>query len=63
MARTIESIRRWSDIPLIIQLAHAGRKASTDIPWEGGNFLRPQARVADCRPVANPVCCKRRASA
>ena len=41
MARTIESIRRWSDIPLIIQLAHAGRKASTDVPWEGGEQFPP----------------------
>ena len=41
MARTIESIRHWSDIPLIIQLAHAGRKASTDVPWEGGEQFAP----------------------
>lgn len=41
MAHTIESIRRWSDIPLIIQLAHAGRKASTDVPWEGGEQFPP----------------------
>src|ERR1700743_1778283 len=32
MARVIESVRRWSDIPIAIQLAHAGRKASTEIP-------------------------------
>ncbi len=24
-----------------IQLAHAGRKASTDVPWRGGGFLTP----------------------
>jgi 2,4-dienoyl-CoA reductase-like NADH-dependent reductase (Old Yellow Enzyme family) len=36
MRRTIESIRRWSDIPIAIQLSHAGRKASTEVPWEGG---------------------------
>ena len=34
--RTVESIRRWSDIPIAIQLAHAGRKASTEVPWKGG---------------------------
>ena len=28
-ARTLESVRRWSDMPIAIQLAHAGRKAST----------------------------------
>ncbi|MEZ5292002.1 MAG: NADH:flavin oxidoreductase/NADH oxidase [Vicinamibacterales bacterium] len=29
----LEAVRRWSDIPLAIQLAHAGRKASTEVPW------------------------------
>lgn len=36
MARTLEGVRRWSDMPIAIQLAHAGRKASTDLPWRGG---------------------------
>jgi 2,4-dienoyl-CoA reductase-like NADH-dependent reductase (Old Yellow Enzyme family) len=36
IARTLERIRRWSDIPIAIQLAHAGRKASTELPWKGG---------------------------
>src|SRR6202045_5382208 len=27
MARTLESVRRWSPIPVALQLAHAGRKA------------------------------------
>src|SRR5215470_7121437 len=26
MRRTLDGIRRWSDIPIAIQLAHAGRK-------------------------------------
>lgn len=33
--RVVDAVRRWSDIPLAIQLAHAGRKASTDLPWKG----------------------------
>lgn len=41
MARTLESIRRWSDMPIAIQLAHAGRKASTDLPWKGGRQIAP----------------------
>jgi 2,4-dienoyl-CoA reductase-like NADH-dependent reductase (Old Yellow Enzyme family) len=41
IARTLESIRRWSDIPIAIQLAHAGRKASTDLPWKGGIQVPP----------------------
>lgn len=41
MGRTLESIRRWSDMPIAIQLAHAGRKASTEVPWKGGVQLAP----------------------
>lgn len=43
MARTLASIRRWSDIPIALQLAHAGRKASTEIPWKGGQQIPPGA--------------------
>src|SRR6187401_1817104 len=35
LGHTLESVRRWSDMPIAIQLAHAGRKASTKVPWEG----------------------------
>ncbi|OJW64087.1 MAG: oxidoreductase [Sphingomonadales bacterium 63-6] len=41
MARTIEGIRRWSDMPIAIQLSHAGRKASVEVPWKGGAQLPP----------------------
>lgn len=41
MAKVIESVRRYSDMPLAIQLAHAGRKASTDLPWLGGKQIAP----------------------
>jgi 2,4-dienoyl-CoA reductase-like NADH-dependent reductase (Old Yellow Enzyme family) len=41
MARTLESLRKYSDMPIAIQLAHAGRKASTDLPWKGGAQLPP----------------------
>ncbi|MET0366083.1 MAG: NADH:flavin oxidoreductase/NADH oxidase [Sphingobium sp.] len=43
MARVIESVRRWSDMPIAVQLAHAGRKASTDLPWKGGKQIAPDA--------------------
>src|SRR4029453_5459525 len=36
LGRVLTSVRRWSDMPIAIQLAHAGRKASTRVPWEGG---------------------------
>ncbi|MBB1492173.1 MULTISPECIES: NADH:flavin oxidoreductase/NADH oxidase [unclassified Paracoccus (in: a-proteobacteria)] len=44
MGRTLDSIRRWSDMPIAIQLAHAGRKASTDLPWKGGAQIAPDHR-------------------
>jgi 2,4-dienoyl-CoA reductase-like NADH-dependent reductase (Old Yellow Enzyme family) len=39
MAGVLASVRRWSDIPIGIQLAHAGRKASTEKPWLGGRQI------------------------
>jgi 2,4-dienoyl-CoA reductase-like NADH-dependent reductase (Old Yellow Enzyme family) len=41
LGRVLESVRSWSDMPIAIQLAHAGRKASTRVPWEGGAQIRP----------------------
>ncbi|KAA0969494.1 NADH:flavin oxidoreductase/NADH oxidase [Aureimonas fodinaquatilis] len=42
MERTLAGVRRWSDTPIAIQLAHAGRKASSNLPWKGGRLLPPQ---------------------
>jgi len=41
MGLVIKAIRSWSDIPIAIQLGHAGRKASTDLPWLGGAQINP----------------------
>jgi len=41
MGTVLQSIRRWSDMPIAIQLSHAGRKASTEVPWAGGAQFRP----------------------
>ena len=41
MARVLTSIRRFSAVPVAIQLAHAGRKASTAKPWDGGGQIAP----------------------
>lgn len=41
MARTLESVRHWSEVPIAIQLAHAGRKASNEVPWKGGAQILP----------------------
>lgn len=41
MDAVLKGIRRWSSMPIAIQLAHAGRKASTDLPWHGGGQIAP----------------------
>src|SRR3954451_22449582 len=41
LGRVLSIVRRYSDMPIAIQLAHAGRKASTRVPWEGGRQIRP----------------------
>lgn len=43
LAKALASVRRHSGMPLAIQLAHAGRKASSQVPWLGGRALLPEA--------------------
>lgn len=42
-AHVLATVRRHSAMPLAIQLAHAGRKASCAVPWKGGEQLPPDA--------------------
>ena len=37
--RVLTAIRAYSSIPVAMQLAHAGRKASSRVPWEGGSQI------------------------
>src|SRR4051812_14512994 len=37
----LNAVRAYSPIALAVQLAHAGRKASSRAPWEGGTQIRP----------------------
>ncbi len=58
LARVLSVVRRYSDIPIGIQLAHAGRKASARVPWVGGGPLAadegPWPAVApSARPFAD----------
>jgi 2,4-dienoyl-CoA reductase-like NADH-dependent reductase (Old Yellow Enzyme family) len=41
IARVVAHCRRLSKNPIGIQIAHAGRKASSQVPWEGRDYLRP----------------------
>ncbi|WP_435168817.1 NADH:flavin oxidoreductase/NADH oxidase [Falsirhodobacter sp. 1013] len=43
LARTLATVRAVSDMPIAIQLAHAGRKASCAKPWDGGAQIAPDA--------------------
>ena len=42
LAKTLTAVRSHSDMPIAIQLAHAGRKASCEKPWLGGHALAPE---------------------
>lgn len=59
MARVLEGLRRHSDMPIAIQLAHAGRKASTEVPWKGGGQIAAadpggwQTEAPSALPFAN----------
>lgn len=39
LERVVTACRRWGNTSLGIQLAHAGRKASVHVPWQGGKPL------------------------
>ncbi|MCF3934776.1 NADH:flavin oxidoreductase/NADH oxidase [Acuticoccus sp. M5D2P5] len=52
MGRVLEGVRRWSDMPIALQLGHAGRKASHEKPWKGGRQIRPDE--ADGWPTVAP---------
>jgi 2,4-dienoyl-CoA reductase-like NADH-dependent reductase (Old Yellow Enzyme family) len=42
-ARVLKAVRQFSSMPVGIQLAHAGRKASCEVPWRGGKQLAEPA--------------------
>lgn len=41
LAPVVAAIRRYSPIKVAVQLAHAGRKASSEVPWKGGANIAP----------------------
>jgi 2,4-dienoyl-CoA reductase-like NADH-dependent reductase (Old Yellow Enzyme family) len=43
LARALGPVRAFGAMPVAIQLAHAGRKASSAAPWDGGAQIRPDA--------------------
>jgi 2,4-dienoyl-CoA reductase-like NADH-dependent reductase (Old Yellow Enzyme family) len=43
LAGILAAVRAHAPIALAMQIAHAGRKASTRVPWEGGGQIAPDA--------------------
>jgi len=41
LGRVLDAVRVYSAMPLGIQLAHAGRKGSSAVPWAGGQQVLP----------------------
>ncbi len=65
LKKTLAVVRKYSSMPIAIQLAHAGRKASCHVPWQGGKqataseggwtTVAPSAlpfTADDCAPIA-----------
>jgi 2,4-dienoyl-CoA reductase-like NADH-dependent reductase (Old Yellow Enzyme family) len=55
LGRMVGIVRRYSDMPIAIQLAHAGRKVSTCHGREGRRSAGRGARLANGCPVANSI--------
>ena len=43
LSRVLAAVRANSPMPIAVQLSHAGRKASSRAPWEGGAQIPPNA--------------------
>ena len=54
LARVVRFLHEWTQTPAGIQLAHAGRKASTAVPWEGGGSLDDAGAWQTLAPSALP---------
>jgi 2,4-dienoyl-CoA reductase-like NADH-dependent reductase (Old Yellow Enzyme family) len=50
LADVLANVRRHSPMPIAIQLGHAGRKGSSEVPWRGGALIAPEQ--GGWRPVA-----------
>jgi 2,4-dienoyl-CoA reductase-like NADH-dependent reductase (Old Yellow Enzyme family) len=50
LERVVRTVRARSPIRLALQIAHAGRKASSEVPWRGGQLI--PADRGGWRPVA-----------
>ncbi len=55
MLGTIRALNPQKQVPICLQLGHAGRKASSNTPWNGGQQITPESGGWDCvAPSAVP---------
>ena len=43
LAKVLDAVRDYAPVPICIQIAHAGRKASSEAPWRGGQQVAPDS--------------------
>jgi 2,4-dienoyl-CoA reductase-like NADH-dependent reductase (Old Yellow Enzyme family) len=43
LGRVLDAVRGYAPVPIAIQINHAGRKASSRAPWDGGAQIDPEA--------------------
>ena len=43
LGRVLDAVRAYAPIPIAVQINHAGRKASSRAPWDGGAQIAPDA--------------------
>lgn len=55
LVRTLKAVRAYSRMPVAIQLGHAGRKASSRAPWDGGAQIRPDEPMGWKTVAPSPV--------
>jgi anthraniloyl-CoA monooxygenase len=54
--RVVEYVHHHTSAKIAIQLAHAGRRASTALPWQGRNIPPPEGGWETLAPSAIPFC-------
>jgi 2,4-dienoyl-CoA reductase-like NADH-dependent reductase (Old Yellow Enzyme family) len=55
LARVLDAARQYSAMPVAVQLAHAGRKASVRPPWDGGAQIAPSDPLGWQTVAPSPV--------
>jgi 2,4-dienoyl-CoA reductase-like NADH-dependent reductase (Old Yellow Enzyme family) len=55
LARVLKAVRTYSPIAVAVQLAHAGRKGSSQAPWDGGAQIRSHEPLGWKTVAPSPV--------